>query len=216
MRRNFTSIYLLILIFVLSCTENDNPVDKQDNKSDKKQEVSKQEAQTAFNYLNEIRQNPSAYADEIGSFMKVINPKEKLEWNYLLAEVARERALDMAKRNYFSHVDPDGIGSNLKIHNAGYELRPDWIDEIDEYSFESIAAGFSTGKAAIKDLIIDEGVPSKNHRNHLLGLNSFWGECDDIGIGFVYSEGSEFKSYCCILIAMHDFSNIVEIPTEIE
>src|SRR4051812_17752181 len=48
--------------------------------------------------------------------------RTKLVWNPILARVARERAWDMARRNYFSHVNPDGLGANTLVERAGYVL----------------------------------------------------------------------------------------------
>ena len=40
----------------------------------------------------------------------------------LLADVARQRAADMANRGYFDHVNPDGVGPNSLMRSAGYPL----------------------------------------------------------------------------------------------
>src|SRR2546422_10479588 len=38
----------------------------------------------------------------------------------ILTSVARARAEDMAKRRYFAHVNPDGLGPNSLVRAAGY------------------------------------------------------------------------------------------------
>jgi uncharacterized protein YkwD len=119
--------------------------------------------------------------------------------------VAEEKALDMAEREYFSHVDPDGNGINILIKQAGYELPDTWIQDVSNNYFESIQAGASTGTAVINDLIRDEGTNPPGHRNHLLGIEEFWSNCTDAGIGMVKKEGSTYGYYTCIIIAKHDF-----------
>src|SRR6185369_16155823 len=43
-----------------------------------------------------------------------------------LTQVARARAMDMAKRNYFDHVNPDGNGPNYLVRQTGYQLPSFW------------------------------------------------------------------------------------------
>ena len=43
----------------------------------------------------------------------------------ILSQVARAKAQDMAIRQFFSHVNPDGIGPNYLVKEAGYNL-PAW------------------------------------------------------------------------------------------
>ena len=70
--------------------------------------IDKTEAQKAFHLLMDIRRNPGNYHKELG-FPKSTKPSAiKLKWNDKLAGVAEAKAIDMAKRDYFGHVDPDG------------------------------------------------------------------------------------------------------------
>lgn len=169
------------------------------------QQLLKEEAQKAFEYLNEVRQNPSAFSEEIGVDISYVQPTPKLEWNNELAHAAEMKALDMAKRNYFGHVDPEGYGMNYWIVRAGYKLPEDWIKNKSINNFESIQAGLSDGKEIIQSLVLDEGTNPPGHRNHLLGIDSFWSNCTDIGIGIASNSDSEYRFYTCILIAKHDF-----------
>jgi hypothetical protein len=60
----------------------------------------------------------------------------------ILAAVARGRAQDMAARDYFSHVTPEGKGPNTLVMEAGYVL-PEWYNhDRDANNLESIAGGF--------------------------------------------------------------------------
>jgi uncharacterized protein YkwD len=169
------------------------------------QELLREEAQKAFQYLNEVRQNPSSFSHEIGVNLGYVQPRPGLAWSDELAEAAERKASDMAQRNYFDHVDPDGYGMNYWIVKAGYKLPDDWVSKKSNNNFESIQAGLSTGKEAIMSLILDEGTKPPGHRNHLLGIEPFWSNCTDIGIGFALDPDSEYRYYMCVLIAKHDF-----------
>ena len=83
------------------------------------QELLKEEAQKAYQYLNEVRQHPSAFSEEIGVDLRYVQAVPKLVWSNELAQAAEKKALDMATRDYFDHVDPDGYGMNYWIVKAG-------------------------------------------------------------------------------------------------
>lgn len=168
--------------------------------------IDKTEAQKAFHLLMDIRRNPVNYHKELG-FPKSNKPSAiKLKWNEKLAGVAEAKAIDMAKRNYFGHVDPDGYGINYFINESGYKLVPDWIKNKSLNYFESLAVNTSGGEESIKYLIIDAKTPSLGHRKHLLGLDKWNASLTDIGIGFARREnGSKYKTYTCIIIAKHDW-----------
>ncbi|MBL7111943.1 MAG: CAP domain-containing protein [Bacteroidales bacterium] len=171
----------------------------------KAQELLKDEAKAASEFLNQVRQDPDAFSDETGVDLSYVEAKPELSWNSKLAGAAEKKALDMATRNYFGHTDPDGYGMNYRIFHAGYKIPEDWFEDVASNYFESIQAGHSTGKRAIIDLIIDEGVDPPGHRNHLLGIEDFWSNCTDIGIGMAKKEGSTYTYYMCVMVAKHDF-----------
>ena len=159
----------------------------------------------AFNYLNAIRQNPSAYSAKIGVDLNEVESRPTLKWDEALVKAAQAKAEDMATRNYFAHIDPDGNGMNVKINEYGYKLPERWYDKPANNFFESIGCGsiISTGESVINLLIIDAGTPSLGHRKHLLGVDEFWSNCYDIGIGHAYNPNSEYCNYWSILIAKH-------------
>ncbi|WP_153798077.1 CAP domain-containing protein [Foetidibacter luteolus] len=161
----------------------------------------KTEALKAFELINSIRQNPASFT---GANLSGVNAMPALNWNDTLAKAAEAKALDMARRNYFSHTDPNGLGMNYHINKAGYSLNQAWLTNTSNNYFESIQAGAADGEEAVSMLIIDNGVPTLGHRKHLLGMDQWNASLKDIGIGFVRTaEGSKFKSYTCILIARH-------------
>ncbi len=171
--------------------------------------IDRNEALAAFEYLNKVRQNPDAFSKSIGISLKSVKPARQLTWNDTLAKVAEQRALDMIKRDYFAHVNPDGDGVNILIHEAGYELNEAFIDKRSVNYFESLQAGYSTAIEIINDLIVDEGESDRGHRKHLLGIdesNNPWNSnLIDIGIGIASSPDYEFGSITSVIIAKHDW-----------
>jgi uncharacterized protein YkwD len=168
-------------------------------------ELDRQEAQKAFVLLNKIRANPAAFAGEM-PFLAEIGSRPLLKWNDTLAAVAEAKALDMANRQYMSHVDPDGYGLNHYINKAGYKLNAKWLANKEMNYFESLSAGAPDGETAIRNLVIDKNVPSLGHRKHLLGLDEWNANLYDIGIGYARpGENSRFRSYVCVVIAKHDW-----------
>jgi uncharacterized protein YkwD len=114
--------------------------------------VDKQEAKKAFELLNKIRANPDAYA---GTFRFIKTAKisnTQLVWNDTLAKVAEAKALDMAAKNYFGHVDKEGKAMNYYINQAGYTLKPQLLKSARMNSYESIAAGMDTADEVITTL----------------------------------------------------------------
>ena len=169
------------------------------------QEILREEAQKAFEYLNSMRLDPSRYSEEVGADLSYVEKRDQLAWNEILADVAVQKAIDMADRKYFSHVDPDGNGINIMIREAGYEIPDSWVEDATNNFFESLQAGTATGIKVINDLVEDRGTDPPGHRNHLLGIDEFWSNCTDIGIGMIKMPGSKYRYYTCVIIAKHDF-----------
>lgn len=166
------------------------------------------EISAAVEFLNKIRANPDAFSETIGVKLNNIPASAPLKWNDQLAIAAQQKAEDMANRNYFNHVNPEGYGMNYFIHQTGYALNEAWLKPKSQNFFESLSAGASTPVDAIIQLISDgkEPVHSKaGHRVHLLGIDDFHKGCYDIAIGWAYNENSKYKYYCCVLIAKHDW-----------
>lgn len=143
---------------------------------------------------------PNAQEIAIANFMRQ-DPNQKrpsLNWNSTLAQVARARALDMATRRYFGHVNPDGYGPNYLVQQAGYQL-PSWYDQSPTANnIESIAGG-----AATPTDVWNLWMSSSPHRTHLLGLDPFYAAQIDYGIGFVQVPGSPFEYYWVVITARH-------------
>jgi len=166
--------------------------------------IDKSEGQKAFVLLNDIRANSTKYFSQFDFLRSTKISTRQLVWNDTLAKVAETKALDMATRNYYGHIDPDGYGINYFINKSGYKLLPEWTDKKENNYFESIVAEVKDGESAIKTFIIDSLVPSLGHRNHLLGVGVWNSSLFDIGIGFARRDsGSNHKTYVSLIIAKH-------------
>jgi len=160
----------------------------------------------AFLYLNKVRANPSSYSNEVGVSLLGIKSRHALKWNDTLAKVAQAKAEDLAKNEYFDHVDLKGYGMNYYVAKAGYKLPKEWLDDPSANYVESLAAGSSDPKAAIIQLLNDNDEKDHNkagHRVHLLGIDEFFGKGVDIGIGWVNIPNSEYTTYLVVVIARH-------------
>lgn len=116
--------------------------------------------------------------------------------NAILSRQARSKAVDMAARGYFSHVDPDGYGPNWHVRTAGYNL-PSWYGSApDANNIESIAAGYTTAEAAW-----DAWTSSAGHRPHVLGEPTFWSSQTNFGVGYYYDANSPYKHYWVFMSA---------------
>lgn len=197
------SFFCLLSLSCVACdSDSDNDPDLHSPESLVDREVT-----DAFNFLNAIRFAPSSYSSTVGCDLSDVNPQLPLEWNEALAKVAQRKAEDMVARNYFSHTDPDGYGINYYINKEGYKLNPGWYSDVKLNYFESIAAGNSTGKQTVIQLVYDSGRPDSEagHRSHLLGISDWNASCTDIGIGHAYGPQTQYKHYWSFVIAKHDF-----------
>ncbi len=158
------------------------------------------EARAAFDYLNRVRANPQAFSGEIGISLAGIQPLPPLKWDERLARSARLRAEDMARRNYFGHVNPDGIGPNYYARQEGYRLPDFWPSARNANNIESISAGPESGSEHVVNLLYDQGAgnASAGHRIHLLGLNSFFSSHAYIGVGMAKNPKSTYGCYLVI------------------
>jgi hypothetical protein len=82
--------------------------------------------------------------------------------------------------------------------NAGYVLPANWPN--DANYIESLAAGtvYATAAQPLNALIVDAGVPSLGHRNHLLGIDSFNADNREIGVGHAFNAVAQYDHYWAI------------------
>lgn len=127
------------------------------------------------------------------------SPRQKrptMRCDPVLTRVARARAVDMATRQYFSHVTPEGDGPNRIVRRAGYELPTRYDTARKANNVEAIAAGYETAADAWKSW-----VDSRKHRPQVLGLNSFHAAQSDYGVGFVEAPDSRYGFYWVLVTA---------------
>lgn len=114
----------------------------------------------------------------------------------ILCIVARQRAADMAKRNYFSHTNPDGQGVNFLVRRAGYVL-PSYYDlSRSGNNLESI--GMSTGSS---QEMVSLWLKSSGHRVHVLGELAFYQQQSSVGVGVFRSPKAPHYKYYVFLSA---------------
>lgn len=196
MKMPIFKLLLILFAFLLSSFQ-----------SNKKAKLNKAEAQHAFQYLNQVRIKPAKFQQKFPFLLNHKIRKTALAWNEQLAKVAETKALDMANRKYFAHVDPEGYGMNYYIHKGGYKLHKDWLKNKRSNNFESLAYGLKDGESTINTLLIDKGIPGLGHRKHLLGIGDWNSSLTDIGIGFasIERDAGQLETYVCIIIAKHDW-----------
>ena len=163
------------------------------------------EANKAFLYLNKIRANPPAYSKAMGVDLSKVSKRPTLKWNDTLAKIARTKAMDMVNRNYTGHITPEGYGINYMMDSAGYKLNKDWIKDPKMNTFESWQAGAADGEAMIRALILDTYDTNLGHRKQLLAMTDWHAKMLDIGIAFVQSPNSKYKTHSVVIIARHNW-----------
>jgi hypothetical protein len=151
--------------------------------------------------LNRARHDPVAYQQEeaLPVDLSYVTPRGPLAVNNNLSNSAEFHATEMAVHNYFGHQSAvTGEWPNQMARDAGYPLDPNFPNN-DNY-IESIAAGtfYAFPSEPLRDLIIDEGIPSLGHRNHLLGIDQFNAEAREIGVGHALSVNSTYQNYWAI------------------
>jgi uncharacterized protein YkwD len=109
-----------------------------------------------------------------------------------LGELRPERALrraalrhseDMVERDFFEHVNPDGVDQHERIVRAGYRLRPGGF---------STGENLATGDPGTPAAMVDGWMHSSGHRRNILRP-----QFDEIGIGIVprHQEGGLGATY---------------------
>lgn len=111
--------------------------------------------------------------------------------------VARAKARDMARRDFFSHADPNGIGPNHVIRMTGYRLPSNYARERGANNVESIAAGTDyTARRAFKAWLNSPG-----HRRHLLATDNFARAQTRFAVGYARSPRSRYTHYYVFISA---------------
>jgi uncharacterized protein YkwD len=122
--------------------------------------------------------------------------RARLTRNPVLDSVARKHAWDMARRNYLSHVNPEGLGPNRLVEAAGYRLPPEYDQRPTGNDIEAAAAGYGTARQAWGWFMT-----SPLHRTHLLGLDERGRAQTEFGIGYAWRPQTRYGHYWVVLIA---------------
>lgn len=129
----------------------------------------------------------STYRNETG--------RPSINCNPTLAEVGRQRALDMGQRNYCNHVNPDGNGPDILVSNAGYRLPTEWAVSPTSNHIEVIACGFPTAQDAL-----NAWKTSPEHNKFILGEENFTAQTN-YGVGYAEITSGEYRFYWVFILA---------------
>jgi uncharacterized protein YkwD len=122
--------------------------------------------------------------------------KSQMRLDDRLVQVARERAMDMAKRRYFDHTNPDGYAANYLVRQTGYQLPSSYSTSARANNIESIGAGYTSGSEAWS-----AWMGSSGHKAHLLATESFYRDQTSYGVGHYYDSSSPYRHYWVVLTA---------------
>jgi len=111
-----------------------------------------------------------------------------LELNPQLTAAAQAKANDMAKRNYWSHVTPDGTQPWAFIQSAGYGY---------DAAGENLAYGFGTS-----DQVVAAWMASPEHRANILN-----GDYRDVGFATADAANYNGQGHETIIVAMYGEPN---------
>lgn len=142
--------------------------------------------------VNRARANPLAEGARLGIDLSVgldsaelarLVAQEPLALNEYLTVAARAQSLDMAERDFFDHVNPDGLDPTQRAQAAGYTGT----------AGENIAAGYSS-----IDEVHAAWLTSLGHRRNVFSLHSTFDDefhYDEFGPGFAFTQIGPFFDY---------------------
>ena len=138
--------------------------------------------------LNDARANPAAYGASIGVDLSGIAPAPPLAFDTRLVGAARQHSQDMAARDYFAHDTPEGVTPGERLTAEGFPWTS-WGESV------AANAAFSDPGAALRALVVDEGVPSLGHRRQLLAADAVFRTQEQVGIGVVHDWAAPWVNY---------------------
>jgi hypothetical protein len=123
--------------------------------------------------------------------------RAKLDCDPQLVALARERAQDMAKRGYFKHHTPEGVGPNDFLRSRGFPL-PHAYPTGRGNTVEAIVGGYGSPQEVWTEL-----VGSAQHRAHVLGEDATFLAQDRYGIGYAREWNTPQVDFWVVLIARY-------------
>lgn len=131
-----------------------------------------------------------------------LQKREKTSLDPILCKVARDRAMDMARRGYYSHVNPDGQAANFLVQRAGFLLPPNYDGSKTGNNIESLVATTGGDSAYAFTFWIN----SKEHRKHVFAEDNFHKNQTSVGVGFFRSPQAPFTKYYVLICAPKNLS----------
>jgi hypothetical protein len=159
-------------------------------------------------FSNAVRVDPLGYRDNYSldyspstaTILTTYPAQDPLTWSKPLNVAARDHALDMATRNYFSHSTLEdggpGDGPLARMQAAGYNEGGTWA--------ENIAAGRSAPRDTVNQWLCDrtgnpndggtyccaDGDSCDGHRRGIMNGNLI-----ELGVGYAYNSGATYNHY---------------------
>jgi len=96
----------------------------------------------------------TAAVDEAAAVMDRQAALQPLSSSPVLARAARLHAMEQARTGALGHVSAASAGPGDRVRAAGGDI----------YVTEAIAYGFATPERAVRQLLVDDGVPRRGHR----------------------------------------------------
>ncbi len=121
--------------------------------------------------INWVRSHPTEYAehlrdgpetqgtDEAIDYLERRAPAPPLQFNDRLVASAADHAADEGRHGAFTHTGSDGSSAGQRMHRFGV-----WAGMMAE----EMSAGEQSPDDIVRQLIIDEDVPGRGHRNDLM------------------------------------------------
>lgn len=138
-------------------------------------------------------ENPNNILDLTSLFIN--DPEQqrtRMIYNSILSEVAMAHAQDMADRNYYSHVTPEGLTPNNWVRREGYTLPSNYSNG---NNIESINAGRTNAND-----VWQSWKDSPPHHDHVLGIGFFNSQIY-YGIGYGHNDNSLYLDYWVLITA---------------
>lgn len=126
-------------------------------------------------------EGPSAVREAIQALNRT-PPVETLDWRYGLARAAQDHCNDIGASGSFSHEGSDGSMPENRILRYG---------QLHSTCGENISYGASTAEDIVVQLLIDDGVPSRGHRDNILNR-----KFREAGVGF--GQHRQMRHVCTI------------------
>ena len=116
--------------------------------------------------------------------------------NDSLIQYSKWKCNDMAEHEYISHTASNGKGPNYMVKFFNYDLDHSYDKGDTANNIESLAANYQK----LED-VLDAWYASPEHRDHIFGMNKFYLQQDEFGVGISHTSVSIFY---CVTIARHE------------